>query len=138
MGILTVTPADQYLGASDFNTGQLLLVVVSFGLGSCFTGVVLTARAVDGSMALINMDFPTVASWRWRHQLIISVCMACLAVSDAIVRSEARNIPAYLSGLVAKSPAFTVSVLLLSFTSASLSTLLTLHEVTFKFFPLSI
>jgi hypothetical protein len=73
ISILTVTPAADVLGANDFNAGQLLAVVVCISLGTFFASVVLTSRAIDGSMALIKIDYPTVASWRWRHQLLITV-----------------------------------------------------------------
>ena len=130
ISILTVTPAADALGDNDFNAGQLLAVIVCLGLGTFFAGVVLTSRAIDGSMALIKIDSPTVASWRWRHQLLITVSICCLAVSNAIVQSEAASIPAYVSGLLTKSPAFVLSVLLLAFACSMLSTLLTLHQVT--------
>jgi len=130
ISILTVTPAADVLGANDFNAGQLLAVIVCLGLGTFFAGVMLTSRAIDGSMSLIKIDYPTVASWRWRHQLLVTVSVCCLAVSNAIVQSEAASIPAYVSGLLTKSPAFVLSVLLLAFACSMLSTLLTLHEVT--------
>jgi hypothetical protein len=86
VGILTVTPAANYLGAADFGAGQLLAVVLCYGLGGFFAGIVLTCRAADGAVALIKMDYPTVASWRWRHQLLITVGICSLAASSAIVQ----------------------------------------------------
>ena len=130
IGILTVTPAANFLGSNDFNAGQLLAVVLCFGLGAFFVGIVLTSRAVDGSAALIKMDCPTVASWRWRHQLLITVSICSLVVSNAIVQSEAASAPSYASGLLPRSSAFVFAVLLMAFTCAVLSTILTLHQVT--------
>ena len=86
VGILTVTPAADYLGAAHFDAGQLLAVVLCFGLGGFFAGIMLTCRAVDGAVTLIKMDYPTVTSWRWRHQLLITVGICSLAVSSAIVQ----------------------------------------------------
>jgi hypothetical protein len=132
IGILTVTPSSKFLRSSDLNAGQLLAVVLCFGLGSFFAGIVLTSRAIDGSMALIKMDYPTVASWRWRHQLLVTVSICSLAVSNAIVQSEADSAPSYASGQLPRSPAFVLSALLMSFTCSMLSTFLVLHQVTCK------
>ena len=132
IGILTVTPAANYLSPSDLNAGQLLAVVLSFGLGSFFVGIVLTSRAIDGSMALIKMDYPTVASWRWRHQLLITVSICSVAVSNAIVQSEADLAPSYATGQLPRSPAFVFAALLLAFTCSMLSTFLVLHQVPCK------
>ena len=129
MGILTVTPASDYLGASDFNPGQLFGIVIFFGLGAFVSGLVLTAQTVDGTKALMKLDYPTITSWTWSHQLLITICIISLAVSDSIVINEASNVPAYLSGQLPKSASFVFAVLLLSFTSSIMSTFLTLHQV---------
>ncbi len=127
--ILTVNPVSSYSGASFFSPAELFALVFCFGLGSFVSGLILTARSSDGSLSLITMDFPSPASWHWRHQLLITICICCLAVSHAIVDSESDKIPSYLSGALPKSAASVFSVLLLSFTSSTLSTFLTLHDL---------
>ena len=129
VSILTVTPESSYSGASFFSQAELFALVFCFGLGSFVSGLILTARSSDASLSLITMDFPSPASWHWRHQLLITICICCLAVSHAIVESESDKIPSYLSGALPKSAASVFSVLLLSFSSSILSTFLTLHDL---------
>jgi hypothetical protein len=128
MSILTVTPVSDYAGTAFFREGELLALIFCFGLGSFISGLVLAARSDDGSMSFMKLDFPSYASWHWRHQLLVTICIACLSLAHAIVQSEADKIPSYVSGALPKSGAFVFSVLLLSFTSSILSTMLTLHH----------
>jgi hypothetical protein len=128
MSILTVTPVSSYSGTSFFREGELLALIFCFGLGSFISGLVLAARSDDGSLSFMKLEFPSYASWHWRHQVLITICMACLSLAHAIVQSESDKIPSYVSGALPKSGTFVFSVLLLSFTSSILSTMLTLHH----------
>ena len=131
IAILTATPAkDQIRG---FNEGALIAVTISAGIGSFFSGLVLSSKgASGGKAAFVKMLFPSVDSWTLRHQLHVTVCICCLAISHAIVASEVDvsqyKSSKYKSNLVSSSTAYLLAVLLLSFTMSALSTLLTLNQ----------
>jgi hypothetical protein len=128
MSILTVTPVSSYAGTAFFREGELLALIFCVGLGSFISGLVLAARSHDGSMSFMKLEFPSYASWHWRHQLLITICIACMSLAHAMVQSESDKIPSYVSGASPKSGAFVFSVLLLSFTSSILTTMLILHH----------
>jgi hypothetical protein len=101
-------------------------ILASYALGSFTSGAVLTAPARDGSMSLIQMSFPSLLQWSWRHQLLVTLCLCCLTVSHRLVKDDAPS-PAKLP------PHFVVSLMLLSFTSAILSSFVTLNSaLTFR------
>lgn len=128
MSILTVTPVSSYSGTAFFKEGELLALIFCFGLGSFVSGLVLAVRSDDGSVSFMKLEFPSYASWHWQHQLLITICIVCLSLAHAIVQSESDKISSYVSGALPKSGAFVFSVLLLSFTTSILSTILTLHH----------
>jgi hypothetical protein len=131
IAIIIATPErDQIRG---FNEGALIAVTIFAGLGSFFSGLVLSSKGTSGGKAsFIKMLYPSVDSWTLRHQFHVTVCMACLAAAHAIVASEVD--PAqykslrYKSKLVQNSGAYLFAVLLLAFTMSALSTLLTLNQ----------
>ena len=130
IAIIIATPeVDQIRG---FNEGALVAVTIFAGLGSFFSGLVLSSKGTSGGKAtFIKMLYPCVDSWTLRHQLHVTVCMVCLAAAHAIVASEVDP-SQYKSGryrnkLIQNSGAYLFAVLLLSFTMSALSTLLTLN-----------
>jgi hypothetical protein len=135
--ILVATPEKDRIRG--FDEGALIAVTVFAGLGAFFSCVLLTpARSASGaSVSVMKMLFPSVDSWTWRHQLHVTVCLVCLAVSHTIAQHEIdRNVftstltrrGSYLRRLVETRPAYLFSVLLLSFAMAAMSTLLTLNK----------
>jgi hypothetical protein len=120
--ILISTPEDDLVRG--FSETALLAVTVFSGLGAFFSGVVLSTSSPRG-VSFIKLLFPSAGSWTLRHQLHVTVCIACLAVSHAIVTSEAV---ADCYRLVQTNPAVLFSVLLLSFSMCAMSSLLTLNE----------
>ena len=131
IAILMASKEDRFVG---FNEIALLAITLFSGLGSFFTGALLFSTA-GGKSAFISILFPSSKSWTWQHQLHVSVCMCCLAISHALVEKEidpklfdSDLRKSYLADLVTNSTAYVFSVFFLSFSMSAVSALLTLNS----------
>ncbi len=78
------------------------MAISFFGLAAFISGFTLTTRAgdsIDGRLYPLKMNYPTAAHWRWRHQLLLSLCIACLTASHVIVRHTNAGNKYYIAGI---------------------------------------
>ena len=73
-----------------------------FGFAAFIAGFTLTTRvgdATDGRVYPLKMNCPTAAHWRWRHQLLLSLCIACLSASHALVQHANAGDKYYIASI---------------------------------------
>ena len=80
-------PSSNSRGGASNTAAAFVWAILSFNLAAFIAGFVLTTRKnhVQGGLHPLRMNYPTPAQWRWRHQLLLTVCIACLIVSHSIV-----------------------------------------------------
>jgi hypothetical protein len=74
-------------GPNTYSAEEYALAVAAFGFGGFVTGFVLTSspkESLDGRVYPSKMNFPSSASWRFGHQLLISLCIASYATAHAL------------------------------------------------------
>jgi len=84
------------------DTAEFALTMFFYGLGAFISGFLLTTRmgqSVDGRIYPLRMNFPTPMHWRWRHQILLTFCMSCLAAAHALVRSANGDDKNYIAGI---------------------------------------
>jgi hypothetical protein len=119
------------------DTGEFALTIVFYGLGAFITGFMLTTRvgdSNDGKIYPLKMKYPTPKDWRWRHQLLLSLCIACLGASHALVRSSNGGDKNYIATINisvfnSKTSSSFVAWLLAAFASGILNAFLASCEV---------
>ncbi len=91
---LQYSPAPMVRGRDSFTPLLIFLIVVlAFGLATCFCGFILTVRGASGNFVMFKIDYPAVNTWRPQHQAIVSLCMISLCVSHLIVRDYVGGNP---------------------------------------------
>ena len=94
---LQYSPAPMVRGRDSFTPLLIFLIVVlAFGLATCFCGFILTVRGASGNFVMLKIDYPAVNTWRPQHQAIVSLCMISLCVSHVIVRDYVGDNPRWI------------------------------------------
>jgi hypothetical protein len=84
-------PARGSKGGASLSSEDFVLALISFNLPAFISGFVMTTRAnhvVGGRLYPLRMNYPTSSHWRWRHQLLLTICIASLIACHAIVRFQ--------------------------------------------------
>ncbi len=74
-------------GVSTYSAEEYALAVLSFGFGGFVSGFALISSSkdsVDGKLYPIQMSFPTPQIWRFNHQLLLSISIACYGLAHAL------------------------------------------------------
>jgi uncharacterized membrane protein YoaK (UPF0700 family) len=106
---LVRAPAADATANASFSFGALACIILAFCLACFVCGFILTApSSLDTSKYVIRrIDYPNVSEWRWKHQVIVSLCIASLCVSHAIVRDfSGSNGTNYASSVSYQQPAY--------------------------------
>jgi hypothetical protein len=88
---LQYPPAKGSKGGASLSSEDFALALISFNLPAFISGFVMTTRAnhvSGGRLYPLQMNYPTSSHWRWRHQLLLTFCIASLAACHAIVRFQ--------------------------------------------------
>lgn len=95
-------PSSNARGGASNTAGAFVLAILSFNMAAFIAGFVLTTRenhSQGGRLHPLRMNYPTRAHWRWRHQLLLSVCISCLIVSHFIVASQSHSNKNFISAI---------------------------------------
>jgi len=120
-------------GPSTYSAEEYALAVLAFGFGGFITGFVLitpSKESLDGRVYPSKMNFPSSASWRFGHQLLLSLCIACYAVAHALFQYSSSGNKLFISSKIVvdiatnQNTVFVVSWLFNVFSSALLNGLL--------------
>ena len=120
-------------GPSTYSAEEYALAVLAFGFGGFITGFVLitpSKESLDGRVYPSKMNFPSSASWRFGHQLLLSLCIACYAVAHALFQYSSSGNKLFISSKIVvdiatnQNTVFVVSWLFNVFSSALLNVLL--------------
>jgi hypothetical protein len=124
---LQFSPAPQARGRDSFSSLSIFLIVVlAFGLATCFCGYILTVRSSSGNLVMLKMDYPAVGAWRLQHHAIVSLCMISLCLSHLIVRDYLGGNPRWIRDNDVRSAGnfgFIAACMLVAFASGLLNTL---------------
>jgi hypothetical protein len=80
-------PALTDRGVSTYSAEEYALAVLSFGFGGLVSGFTLISsseESLDGKLYPIQMSFPTTQIWRFNHQLLLSICIACYGLAHVL------------------------------------------------------
>ena len=124
---LQFSPAAHALGHDSYSSISIFLIIVlAFGLATCFCGYILTVRTSHDNLVMLKMDYPAVGAWRFQHQAIVSLCMISLCVSHVIVRDYVGDNPRWIRENDVRSAGnfgFVAACTLAAFASGLLNTL---------------
>jgi uncharacterized membrane protein YoaK (UPF0700 family) len=125
---LRYPPRMQDTGASSASSLTFACVILAFGLGCFVGGFALTSISATHNRQYVirRIDYPSSGTWKWQHQLIISLSIASLCISHAIARDVsggAKDFAATISLDIARNTAFILACALCSFAAGLLNTL---------------
>jgi uncharacterized membrane protein YoaK (UPF0700 family) len=94
-------PAAAATGEESSTFSSLLCLILAFSLGSFVCGFILTApSSIDSKKYVVRrIDYPNVQEWRWKHQALVSMCIASLGTSYAIARNIAGDDKTFASSV---------------------------------------
>ena len=130
---LQYPPSLSARGPSTYSAEEYSLAVLAFGFGGFITGFLLitpSKESLDGRVYPSKMNFPSSASWRLSHQLLLSLCIACYAVAHALFQYSSSGNKLFISSKIVvdiatnQNSLFVVSWLFNVFSSALLNGLL--------------
>jgi hypothetical protein len=113
------------------STAAYFGIAISYCIGALLNGFLMIAFASsDGKWHHIRLKYPSVSSWKYPHQLLLTVCVSALAAAYGLMDSDLPNFPRYkASRLELKTPAFLAAIMLTSFAAAILNGFLTLNQM---------
>jgi hypothetical protein len=84
-------PTSSAKGVVSVTSGQIAVAIAAVSLSAFISGFILTTYthdSQDGRIYPLQMNYPTPMHWRWRHQLLLSIVLACLPPSQVIYQSH--------------------------------------------------
>ena len=80
-------PTSSAKGVVSVTSGQIAVAIAAVSLSAFISGFVLTTNSHESQDGKMQMNYPTPMHWRWRHQLLLSIVLACLPPSQVIYQS---------------------------------------------------
>jgi uncharacterized membrane protein YoaK (UPF0700 family) len=101
-------PVPSARGNASSSFSAVACILLAFCLACFLCGFILTApSSVHPSNYVIRrIDYPNVSEWRWKHQAIVSLCIASLCVSHGIAHAFVGSDKDFAGAVSYQQPAY--------------------------------